>query len=119
MMKNVELNDAVHGLQAQTEVLQTQQSEVLRALADHSNTMKAIQKQSDGNLLAFGTVIQQFQIYQLHNDSKLDSFRQQLLHPRPSPINPSGTSSSSGILPIPQTNPYHFHNQVQLILPHF
>ena len=58
MTENAELNDAILGLQTQMDALQTQHFKVLRALADQSETMRAIQKQSDKSLLAFWMMIQ-------------------------------------------------------------
>ena len=58
MIENIELHDAVRGLQTQTDALQTQPSELLLALADQSETMRTIQKQYNENLLAFWTMIQ-------------------------------------------------------------
>ena len=44
MMKNTELAEAIRGLQSQTDSLTSQQTEVLRALSEHTETMKSLQK---------------------------------------------------------------------------
>ena len=58
-MKNAELNEVVKQLRSQTEALQTQQADILRALADQSESMKVLRQQGEERMLAFRSLIQQ------------------------------------------------------------
>ena len=51
MLKNSELNEVVKELQTRTKLLQAQQVEILRVLAEQSENMKALRQQSDDNMM--------------------------------------------------------------------
>ena len=73
MLKNAELNEVVKRLQTQTKALQTQQADILRAIADQSESMKVLRQQGEEQMLAFHSLIQQVHSLQVSSPPKKDA----------------------------------------------
>ena len=73
MVKNAELNEVVKGLQTQMESLQAQRVEILRVLAEQSESMKALRQQAEERMLAFRSLSQQVHSLQVSSPPKKDA----------------------------------------------
>ena len=73
MVKNAELNEVVKGLQTQMESLQAQRVDILRVLAEQSESMKALRQQAEERMLAFRSLIQQVHSLQMSSPPKKDA----------------------------------------------
>ena len=73
MLKNSELNEVVKELQTRTKLLQAQQVEILRVLAEQSENMKALRQQSDDNMMFVRSLVQQVHNLQVSSPPKKDA----------------------------------------------